>query len=449
LRAKSKDKAAEPWGFQALIQLTAFFVIGALLFDATQPQAAASTGSPQDVPWLLRVTTFVQNDLLTRLNKALEPEFAFKDVGLAASGVGGWALVSLLGNFVSALMLIFVATRPWHRERPLVRVTVALLAFSGIILSVLAVPFLFGALTTASGRHLPIDATAVSALIYAVYLVLDWVSYSDATAADERQRHATLIIAVDLPCFVATSIFFFVNLTPALPATFVVGVASGLLLYYSLSFLFLNVAYWIKAHFGGVIMNNDRMQMFVAIGIGAALNGAIGFFVQLVKLPIYLDVVGSIFVALLFGARAGICSAILGSVTVGLLTTPITIAYVGTAVGVTWAASQLKRYGYGKSLLRTSLLGLLVLGPLSTVLSVPITTYLFSGVTFTGSDLITAAFMKTMGTSLLASVAAGAIVFDAIDKAIASVLSFWLYRATPNRIREVANRETSRRTDTQ
>lgn len=428
----------QPWGLQALVQLVAFCVIGVLLARAVEQQANPAHTPPEGRAWLLRVSDFVENDLLVRLDRALKPELGFQNAELGKSGVANWALVSLLGNFVSALMLILATATRWRRDRPGVRVLVGFLAFAAIAMSLLAVPFLFGALTTAAGKALPIDAAMASIIIYTVYLLLDVVLLRDSEDHDERQRHITLLAAVDLPCFVATLIFICCNLTVPFPPTFSVGVSAALLLYYCLAFQFLNTIYWFRSAFGGATMNKKRSHLFVAIAIGAAINCLLGFLVQLLKLPIYLDLVGSIFVALLYGPRAGIFAAILGSVSVGLATTPITIAYIGTAVGVTWAAYQLKRYGYGTKLWPTFLLGLFVLGPLSTVLSVPITTYLFSGVTFTGSDIITAVFMNKMGTSLIASVAAGAFLFDAIDKGLASVMSMWLYRATPDRLLETA-----------
>jgi energy-coupling factor transport system substrate-specific component len=90
----------------------------------------------------------------------------------------------------------------------------------------------------------------------------------------------------------------------------------------------------------------------------------------------------------------------------------------------------MKRFGYGERFFRTLLIGTLVLGPISSLLSVPITTYLFSGITFTGSDYVTA-LLRGSGMTLLSSVATGAIFFDALDKGIASLLVYFIYQRAP------------------
>jgi len=175
-------------------------------------------------------------------------------------------------------------------------------------------------------------------------------------------------------------------------------------------------------------------NVLLMIAAGAALNGVIGWIVQIFKLPIYLDLAGSLIVGAMGGLIPGMLSAALGVLVLGVTTTPIALAYVGTAVLVTAAGVMLMRVGFMTSWLKTGLLGLAVLGPLSTVLSVPVTVYLFGGVTFAGSDAVTLFFVK-MGDGLLEAVVKGAGLFDAADKCLTALIAYAIYRRIPENMR--------------
>lgn len=432
--APHQRRGAEPWGLQALLQLVVLLTIGVLLWSALEQIHGVLGTSGAKRAWLLRVNDWIVGEVLPRLDRFVSPEYRLVSLRLP-EGVAVWALVSILGNLFSAFILFLISARSWSRERPVVKSVGAAVAVLGIVFSVLATPFLFAVLNTASGRRMPLDAAVVSLGIFLAYFVVDSLFAADSTVPASRRAFLVFVAAVDVPCLLATGVFIACNLYVDVPPEFAIGVAAGLFTYYSLAFLLLGGLFWLGTNTGEAIMAEFRGRIATAIAVGAALNAAIGSLVQLVKLPIYLDLVGSIFVGLLYGPIAGIFAAIVGSLVIGALTTPLFIAYVATAVGVTAAATYLKRFTrYGTRLWPTFWIGGLLLGPLSSLLSVPITTYLFSGVTFTGSDLVTALFVNTMGRSLLESVAVGAFIFDAVDKALTSVLAYWLLKSAPRRL---------------
>ena len=170
------------------------------------------------------------------------------------------------------------------------------------------------------------------------------------------------------------------------------------------------------------------------IALCGALNAGIGFIVQLVKLPIYLDVIGSVLAGVLLGPLAAVVSAILGSALLSVLTTPIAFAYVGTAVVVSLCASWFSNYGYAKRVVPTVLLGL-VLGVLAALMSAPVTTFLFGGVSLAGADAFTA-FFKAMGNTLATSVFLGGLSTDPVDKLIMSLICLSIVQGLPQRFKE-------------
>jgi energy-coupling factor transport system substrate-specific component len=431
----------ELWGVQALLQLIGLTVVAVLLWGAlssVRPQTLSPSLAVQP-PILLRLADNIANDLLPRLDKFFEPDYRIVSLHLP-KGISIWALVSIIGNLLSATILFVICVTSWIRERPLVKGIAVATAVASVVLSVIATPLLFGEVTTPTGHPLRLDVSLISLCIFLAYLILDCLFAFDANIPTVRHRFFAVIAGVDLPCCLATAAFIVHNLYVEVPSSFSVGVAAGLFTYYSLAFLFLGTAYWLGTPNGGALMEALRGRAAFAIAMGAALNAAIGFFVHLLKLPIYVDLVGSIFIGLVYGPVVGVLAAIVGTFIVGVTTTPLTIAYVGTAIGTTLAAVYLKRFGYGRRFWTTAWMGAILLGPVSSLLSIPITTYLFSGVTFTGTDVVTAFFVKMMGTTLLTGVAAGAFLFDALDKLLTSLLVYLLYRGLPVRFLASAQR---------
>ena len=374
----------EPWGLLALIQIIFFIILTTLLYDAlTGISKHASPSAGVVSPVLIQLSELIETQLVPRVDRFFWPDFRLKLVTLGP-GVAIWASISLISNFMSAFLLFLMSVKSLDKDHRLIRSMIIVTSAAAVLLSVFAAPFFFATIYDATGATIPVDVSALSVALFIAYLAADLLSFTQSTA-DERQNFLILAIGVDLPLLLATIAFVFCNFYGRVSPQFAIGVSAALFAVSSLSFLFYCIWFWLKSATGRDAVKALTTSTMQGIAIGAALNGAIGFLVQLVKLPIYVDTVGSIFTALIFGPLPGMIAAVLGSIVLGVLTTPISIAYVGTAVGVTFVAWFLKRWGFGSSWWMTIILGTLVLGPLSSVLSIPITTYLFSGVTFTNT----------------------------------------------------------------
>lgn len=168
------------------------------------------------------------------------------------------------------------------------------------------------------------------------------------------------------------------------------------------------------------------------IAFCAALNAGIGFLVQVLKLPLYLDLIGSILAACLLGPVHGTIVAVVGIFTLGIVTTPTAFAYVGTAIAVTICGYYFTRFGYLRRWPATILFGI-ILGIISAILSAPITTYLFGGVSFVGADAVTA-FFKATGETIATSVLLGGLATDPVDKVLLSICCHLLIANMPKRL---------------
>ena len=183
----------------------------------------------------------------------------------------------------------------------------------------------------------------------------------------------------------------------------------------------------------------------ILIALGAALNCSIGTIVYLVKLPIYLDSIGTILIALLLAPdrmAAFICAWAAGWVGLavsGLINpflpwfalTDVAIAAVAALVIVpaaaTFRARPLCRESFA---LQVALCGI-VTGIVSAVVSAPVVVYLFGGITGSGSAFVVALFLKD-GLHLMSAAILSGLAADPIDKILQVLLAALLYRATPS-----------------
>jgi energy-coupling factor transport system substrate-specific component len=183
----------------------------------------------------------------------------------------------------------------------------------------------------------------------------------------------------------------------------------------------------------------------VAIALCAALNFAIGNVVYLVKLPIYLDSIGTILCALLiFPDRlAAVCCAFIagaiGVALTGLMLNPYLPLFIFTVLAIVLVSALLTARAtdtfrarpleplrfFGKVILYG-----IITGIASAVVSAPVVVYWFGGVTGSGSAFVVAFFLKT-GQQLLNSALFAGLATEPIDKTLQVLLAALLYRATP------------------
>ena len=170
------------------------------------------------------------------------------------------------------------------------------------------------------------------------------------------------------------------------------------------------------------------------IAFGAALNVSIGYFVNILKLPLYLDSIGTILISVLCGWRYGIVVGLSALIIMTLTSVPTVFAYAGTVIVIAFVSTAFARVGFLKSV-KITVLGGLIIGLASAMASVPVTTFLYGGVSLAGSDAITTLF-KATGMPVWKSVLFGSLVTDPIDKLVTSLICLTLVRSLPSHILE-------------
>jgi energy-coupling factor transport system substrate-specific component len=187
-----------------------------------------------------------------------------------------------------------------------------------------------------------------------------------------------------------------------------------------------------------------RTNLVILIALCAALNLVVGTIVYLFKLPIYLDMIGTILCALAIQSSRRVAfiasaAAALISFLLGGLVNPYLPWFSGTGVAVAAVvafvggpqAARFRTDSMRKPIFWVRVAGLGILtGLVAAVVSAPVVVFLFGGVTGSGSAALVAFFLKT-GHQLMRSALLSGLTAEPIDKTAQILLAVLLLRATP------------------
>lgn len=163
-----------------------------------------------------------------------------------------------------------------------------------------------------------------------------------------------------------------------------------------------------------------------------AINMIGGQLSSMLKLPIFLDSIGTLICALLAGPWVALFSGLLTNLLWGLISGPIAAAFAPVAMMIGLSAGLLARAGGFRTLPRVILSGVVITLALM-IVAVPIRTYLFAGTTGSGADFFVAYF-HAVGDNLLESVAITVLGANIADKIISALIAWILVRRLPERV---------------
>lgn len=170
------------------------------------------------------------------------------------------------------------------------------------------------------------------------------------------------------------------------------------------------------------------------IPLGVLLNLGIGTIVHVLKLPVFVDAVGTILVTILIGIRWGAVTGVLSFLIGGMIVNPVMPYFSATQATIALIAGLFASRGWFRSTLRTIITGICV-GIAAAIVSAPVIIKLFGGITGSGSGFITA-FLLASGKKIVESVILTGISCEPIDKTIQCLLAFWIIRTLPLRLRD-------------
>ena len=174
-------------------------------------------------------------------------------------------------------------------------------------------------------------------------------------------------------------------------------------------------------------------KKWLLVAVCVAFNIALGQIVSVLKLPTFLDTIGTILAALLMGPWVGMITGLCTNLIWGVFSGFPAEAFSLVSMAIGLSAGYLGRRGMFRSLPRVFVSGILI-SIVATLVATPIRAYLFDGLTGTGIDSLVV-YLGAVGQRLLQFVAWATMGTNLIDKVLSCAVAWGIVRAMPQRLR--------------
>lgn len=176
---------------------------------------------------------------------------------------------------------------------------------------------------------------------------------------------------------------------------------------------------------------STKSLALIPIAVGINLIG--GTLCSALKLPLFLDTVGTLIVACLAGPWAAALTGLLANVFLAIVANPVYFPYAVVSVLVGFTAGLMARAGMFRKPLGVVLVWLSVT-LVNSVSASLITSFVFGGATgVTGTSVLTAAFVVALKDVLL-SVFSSALIENLVDKGVSVLIAYTIWRKIPKRL---------------
>jgi energy-coupling factor transport system substrate-specific component len=198
-------------------------------------------------------------------------------------------------------------------------------------------------------------------------------------------------------------------------------VISQNIVYFAIAFVIMALLF-VWAFATGRVQKDFSTMTWVLIPVAIAINLVIGQIVLVLKLPVYLDSIGTVLVGVICGPWAGALTGALSNIIAGIILDPGWLPWFPVAAAIGATAGVMANIGYFKNWWKVVVTGFII-ALVATVVGTPISLIVFGGITASGSSIITAFLLET-GRSLVASVLTTNFIAEPLDKIATSLLAF-------------------------
>jgi energy-coupling factor transport system substrate-specific component len=170
--------------------------------------------------------------------------------------------------------------------------------------------------------------------------------------------------------------------------------------------------------------------VLIPIAIGISLVGE--FFCLSLRLPLWLNCIGSMLVGIVAGPWAGLVTGVLTNVVAAFTIegpTSLFFAHVNGAIGL--VAGFLAMRGMFKTTVKGVISGF-ILALVNLVTSAPVAVIVFGGITAGGGSVLTAVLLAS-GQSIWKSVITSSLLTDTADKILSAVVAYLVIRSLPKK----------------
>lgn len=178
------------------------------------------------------------------------------------------------------------------------------------------------------------------------------------------------------------------------------------------------------------LKHDFTLVAILLIPIGVAVNVVIGQLVQILKIPLYLDVIGTMITAMIAGPWVGAVVGLANNLILSIFQpTILPFALVSIAIGLT--VGYLSKKKMLTNIGRTVVTGIIIT-LIAVVMSSFISVFLYGGATGTSSDTITALLLAS-GQEIWTAVFTKNIIVESIDKIVSILIAYFIVRSMSDR----------------
>lgn len=172
------------------------------------------------------------------------------------------------------------------------------------------------------------------------------------------------------------------------------------------------------------------LMALVLIPVGVSIN-VVGYQMsQILKLPVFIDQIGTILVSMITGPWIGMVTGLLGNVVNGMIY-PTAFGYAIVSMLVGFVSGFLSRWRWYSNVVGV-VIGCALLNVVSSVSAAVVTVFMFGGVTGAGTDLLTAAFVAS-GQALWDSVLTTNVISGTVNTIVNFAIAWIIVRRIPDR----------------
>lgn len=175
-----------------------------------------------------------------------------------------------------------------------------------------------------------------------------------------------------------------------------------------------------------------NVRNLTLISFGIALNVVGAFIAYSLRLPIYMDSIGTIFIACLLGPKYAVITGLCGSLVSGMTFDIYSIYFAPVQISTGYLAGLMYKKGFLKGI--KTPLGVFIFTLPTSIISAMISAFLFGGITSSGSSYIVQV-LSVIGVPDVLSVFITQIFTDYADKFVAVLVVGLCVNALPRNVK--------------
>lgn len=183
-----------------------------------------------------------------------------------------------------------------------------------------------------------------------------------------------------------------------------------------------------------------NLLTIILIPVGVAIS-VVGYQMStILKLPIFIDQIGTLMISMIAGPWVGMTAGLLGNFVNGMVS-PIAFGYIIVSMLIGLVSGYLSKWKWYTNIIGV-LIGCAILNIVSAVSAAVVTVFVFGGVTGAGTDLLTAIFLAS-GQALWESVLSTNMISGTINTIVNFIAAWIIVKRIPDRFLVKMNYGTS------